>query len=403
MSLDHIDLSNPDNFVEGTPHPWFRELRQKDPVHWHEEQNGAGFWCITKYDDLRHVSRNPLLFSSEIGGTGLREPSDDERAGQMIIMLNMDPPRHVKFRRIVQRGFTPRLIAAQEGHIRELARRIVDGVAPLGRAEFVEEVAAELPLQVICEMMGVPYEDRKLLFDLSNKLIGFDDPEFQNSPADAREASIQMFMYSMQLAARYKAKPANNLTTLLLNGEIDGENLTEPEYSGFFLLLCVAGNETTRTVTSNGMRLLIEHPDQLQKLVDDPALIPSAVEEILRFEPAVHHFRRTVTEDTEIRGRKIRKGQKVVMWYPSVNRDEDVFDDPDRFDVTRSPNEHLAFGIGEHFCLGASLARLELQVIFAEVVRRLRDPELVARPRRLRSNFVNGVKEMRIRFTPERS
>jgi cytochrome P450 len=400
MSLEHIHLDDPDAFLDGTPHHWFAELRREDPVHWHPERVGAGFWAVTKYDDLRHVSRNPQLFSSEVGGTGLREPSPEERMGSMVIMLNMDPPRHVKFRRIVQRGFTPRMIGAQEPHIRELARRIVSEVAPRGEAEFVQELAAELPLQVICEMMGVPQSDRKLIFELSNKLVGFDDPEFQNSPEDAREASMQMFGYSMQLAQHYQKHPADNLTTLLMRGEVDGENLNEAEYSGFFLLLTVAGNETTRTVTTNGMKLLLDHPDALRALVEDPSLIPSAVEEFLRYDPAVHHFRRTAMEDTEIRGRKIAKGQKVVMWYPSANRDADVFPEPDRFDIRRSPNEHLAFGIGEHFCLGANLARLELNVIFEEMLPRLRNPRLVGKPRRLRSNFVNGVKEMRIAFDP---
>jgi cholest-4-en-3-one 26-monooxygenase len=292
------------------------------------------------------------------------------------------------------------MIGEQEGHIRELARRIVGGVVERGEADFVEEIAAELPLQVICEMMGVPYEDRKLIFELSNKLVGFDDPELQNSREDQRQASMQMFGYSMKLAEHYKKHPADNLTTLLLKGEVDGENLNEAEYSGFFLLLCVAGNETTRTVTTNGMKLLIENPDALRALVDDPKLIPSAVEEFLRYDPAVHYFRRTVLEDTELRGRKLRAGDKLTMWYPSVNRDEDVFPDAQRFDIRRSPNEHLAFGIGEHFCLGANLARLELNVIFEEMLPRLRNPRLTKPVRRLRSNFVNGVKEMRIAWDP---
>jgi cholest-4-en-3-one 26-monooxygenase len=401
MVREHIDLANPDAFVPGTPHHWFTELRREDPVYWHPEKNGGpGFWVVTKYDDLRHVSRNPQLYSSEVGGTTLVEPDAAERAASVIIMLNMDPPRHVKFRRIVQRGFTPRMIGEQEGHIRELARRIVAGVVDRGEADFVEEIAAELPLQVICEMMGVPYEDRKLIFELSNKLVGFDDPELQNSREDQRQASMQMFGYSMKLAEHYKKNPADNLTTLLLKGEVDGENLNEAEYSGFFLLLCVAGNETTRTVTTNGMKLLIENPDALRALVDDPKLIPSAVEEFLRYDPAVHYFRRTVLEDTELRGRKLRAGDKLTMWYPSVNRDEDVFPDAQRFDIRRSPNEHLAFGIGEHFCLGANLARLELKVIFEELLPRLRNPRLTKPVRRLRSNFVNGVKEMRIAWDP---
>ena len=402
MKLEDIDLNDPDNFVNGTPHHWFKELRAKDPVHWHEEKNGPGFWCITKYEDVKTISRAPLLFSSWVGGTNIEDRDDAGLAGLRMIMLNMDPPQHVKFRRIVQRGFTPQMVAKQETYLRALATRIVDAVAQRGECEFVEELAAELPLQVICELMGVPQEDRKLIFELSNKLIGFDDPEYRNTEADARDASAQMFGFAMKLAEKYRKEPADNLTTALLLTEIDGEKLTEIEYCSFFLLLLVAGNETTRTVTTNGMKALLDHPDQLRRLAANPALVPQAVEEFVRFDPAVHYFRRTATDATEIRGRKIAKGQKVVMWYPSANRDEEVFEDPDRFDVGREKNEHLAFGIGEHFCLGANLARLELVVIFQEMLKRLKNPRLAAAPRRLRSNFINGVKEMRIAFDPER-
>jgi len=402
MKLEDIDLNDPDNFVNGTPHHWFKELRQGDPVHWHEEQNGPGFWCITKYEDVKTISRNPLLFSSWIGGTNIEDRDEASLAGMRMIMLNMDPPQHVKFRRIVQRGFTPQMVAKQETYLRGLAKRIVDAVAHRDECEFVEELAAELPLQVICELMGVPQEDRKLIFELSNKLIGFGDPEFQNTEADARDASAQMFGFAMKLAEKYRKEPADNLTTALLLTEADGEKLSEIEFCSFFLLLLVAGYETTRTVTTNGMKALLDHPDQLRRLAANPALVPQAVEEFVRFDPAVHYFRRTATDESVLRGRKIAKGQKVVMWYPSANRDEEVFSEPDRFDVGRENNQHLAFGIGKHFCLGANLARLELVVIFQEMLKRLKNPRLAAPPRRLRSNFINGVKEMRIAFDPER-
>ncbi len=425
MSLSHIDLTDPDNFLEGTPHEWFTELRNQDPVHWHEGSTGAAFWCVTKWEDLRHVSRNPRLFSSQRRGTNMPNPrmeemmrksaeqggtsgpmpemakrARDESGGGFPIMLMMDPPRHVKFRRLVQRSFTPRYVEGLEPHIRKLAKRIIDGVIEKGECEFVTEVASDLPLQVICEMMGVPEEDRQEIFEITNRMIGFDDPELGENQADRAMASMGMFAKAVKVANLYRENPQENLTSYLLRREVDGEKLSEIEYATFFLLLCVAGNETTRTVTTNGMRLLIEHPDQLQRLVDDPSLIASAVEEILRFEPAVHHFRRTATNDTEIRGRKIKENDPVIMWYPAANRDEEIFEDPDRFDVARHPNEHLSFGIGEHFCLGASLARLELNAIFEEIVPRLRSPQLAGPVRRLRSNFVNGVKEMRIRFEP---
>jgi cholest-4-en-3-one 26-monooxygenase len=402
MALSEIDLNDPDKFVPGTPHHWFKELRAQDPVHWHEEKNGPGFWVVTKYEDVKTVSRAPLLFSSWLGGTNIPDRDEAAMTGMRMIMLNMDPPQHVKFRRIVQRGFTPQMVGKQEAHMRELARRIVDAVAQRGECDFVEDLAAELPLQVICELMGVPQEERKLIFELSNKLIGFDDPEFQNTEEDARNASAQIFGLGMKLAERYRKDPQDNLTTALILHEIDGEKLSELEFCSFFLLLLVAGNETTRTVTTNGMKALLDHPDQLRKLAANPQLVPQAVEEMVRFDPAVHYFRRTATEDTELRGRKIKKGQKVTMWYPSANRDEDVFPDPDRFDTSREDNPHLAFGIGEHYCLGANLARLELTVIFQEILGRLKNPRLVGAPRRLRSNFVNGVKEMHISFDPER-
>jgi len=420
MSLSEIDLTDPDRFVDGTPHHWFTEIRNADPVHWHEGSNGA-FWCITKWEDLRHVSRNPRLFSSARRGTNMPNPRMEARMAERAkalglgdgevdpeavrrsfpIMLMMDPPQHVKFRRLVQRSFTPRYVEALAPHVRALARQVVDRVAPRGECDFVTEVASDLPLQVICEMMGVPEEDYQEIFEITNRMIGFDDPELGEDEGARQQASMQMFAKAMKVAALYRDDPRENLTSYLLHREVDGEKLTEIEYGAFFLLLCVAGNETTRTVTTNGMRLLIEHPGELQKLVDDPSLIPSAVEEILRFEPAVHHFRRTATGPTEIRGRRIAEDDPVVMWYPAANRDEDVFEDPDRFDVARSPNEHLSFGIGEHFCLGANLARFELNAIFEQIVPRLRSPELAGPVRRLRSNFVNGVKEMRIRFEPE--
>jgi cholest-4-en-3-one 26-monooxygenase len=402
MRVGDVDLSRPDAFDGGFPHAYFRLLRRECPVAWHEESDGGrGFWAITKYDDLRQISRNPRLFSSWRGGTNIPDLDDDSLGRIRAIMLNMDPPQHVKYRRLVQKGFTPRLVAKQEEHIRELAGRIVDQVAPRGECEFVSEVASELPMQVICEMVGVPEVDRQRIYELSNLLIGFDDPEYQKSPDQGALASAEMFVYASQLAKRAREHPADDLATALVRGEVDGERLSELDYNSFFLLLAVAGNETTRNATTHGMRLLIEYPEERQKLLDDLSRVPSAVEEILRYNPPVMYFRRTATEDTEIRGQKIRKGDKLAIYYPSVNRDEDVFPDADRFDVTRDPNQHLAFGIGEHFCLGANLARLELQIVFEEVLRRLPDMELAGPIRLLHSNFIDGVKEMRVRFTPQ--
>jgi cholest-4-en-3-one 26-monooxygenase len=402
MQVGDVDLSDPDAFNAGFPHDYFRFLRRQSPVAWHEEQAGPGFWVISRYEDLKQVSRNPRVFSSFEGGTNIEDRGAGDLPRLRAIMLNMDPPQHVKYRRLVQKGFTPRLVGNQEAHIRELAKQIVDRVAPRGECEFVSEVASELPMQVICEMVGVPEQDRRRLYDLSNLLIGFDDPEYQKSRDQGMQASIEMFVYASKLAARAKAEPRDDLATALVQGEVDGERLSDLDYNSFFLLLSVAGNETTRNMTTHGIRLLMEHPEERAKLVRDPSLVPSATEEILRYNPPVMYFRRTALADTEIRGKKIRKGEKVALYYPSANRDEDVFPDPDRFDVTRTPNDHLAFGIGEHFCLGASLARLELNILFEEVLRRMPDMEPAGPMRLLRSNFIDGVKEMRVGYTPER-
>jgi cholest-4-en-3-one 26-monooxygenase len=402
MKPGDIDLNNPDSFRDGVPHDYFALLRREAPVSWNEEREpkGPGFWVITKYEDLKFASKHPEIFSSSAGGTNIHTPPDEEMPGLRALMLNMDPPQHVKYRRLVNRGFTPRMIQKLEPHIRDMAVRIIDNVAERGECDFVADIAAELPLLVICEMMGVPLEDRKQIYDLSNIMIGFDDPEFQHSREDAKAAGTEMFLYAAKLAERARERPADDLATVLVSADVDGEKLSELEFNSFFLLLMVAGNETTRTVTTHGMRLLMEHPEQHAKLRGNPALIASAVEEILRVSPPVNYFRRTATRDTQIRGVKIRAGEKIAMWYPSVNRDEDVFPNPNTFEVTRSPNEHLAFGIGEHFCLGANLARLELNVMFQELLSRLPDIELAGPVRRLRSNFINGVKEMRVRFTP---
>ncbi len=397
-----IDLTDPDNFVAGVPHHWFRKLRAEAPVYWHEESDdGPGFWAITKYEDLKHVSRSPKLFCSS-QGTNIESHDGETLQRLQMIMLNMDPPKHVKFRRLVQRGFTPNRVQHMEARTRERARAIVDAVAGRGECDFVNDVAAELPLQVIADLMGVPQEDRRILFDLSNRLIGFEDPEFQTSREDAMQASAEMWAYANQLAARRREGPQDDLTTALLTGEVDGERLNELEYDSFFLLLAVAGNETTRNLISHGMLALMRHPESRDRLVADPSLIPDAVEEMLRYSPPVMYFRRTATADTEIRGVPIRAGDKVVLYYPSVNRDEDVFEDPDRFDVTRSPNHHLAFGIGEHFCLGANLARLEINILFEELLARLPDMEIAGEVRRLRSSFIDGIKEIPVRYTPER-
>jgi cholest-4-en-3-one 26-monooxygenase len=401
--LSDIDLADVTAFDDGVPHEWFTRLRKEDPVHWQEEPDGRGFWSLTTHADVIYASRRPDIYSSWLGATNIFDLTVEELEQSRMLMLNMDPPQHGKFRRLVSRGFTPKRIASLEQHVADLAKAIVDDVAEAGRCDFVDQVAARLPMETICEMLGVPESDRRHIYDLSNKLIGFDDPDFQDNRADAPVAATEMYLYAESLATERRKCPMDDLTSVLLEGEVDGERLTTAEFDSFFLLLALAGNETTRTVTAQGMRLLIEHPDQRQHILDDMSLLPSAVEEILRYNPAVIHFRRTAAADVEVRGRRIRKGDKVLLWYPSANRDEEVFANGQRFDVTRNLNEHVAFGIGEHYCLGANLARLQLNTIFREVLTRLPDMEFDGPVRRLRSNFIDGIKEMPVRFTPESS
>jgi cholest-4-en-3-one 26-monooxygenase len=398
MKIPDIDLNDLDTFEAGLPYEWFRRLRKEAPVYWQDEPDGTGYWAVTKYEDLRHVSTKPQIFSSARGGTNIFDLAPEELQHIQSFLINMDPPQHVKHRRLVQKGFTPRGVKPLEPRIRELCGKLIDRLVNRDECEFVADLAAELPMQVICEVVGVPLEDRHHLYDLSNRLIGFDDPDFQTSPEDGRIAAAEMYAYAQKLAAERREKPEDDLVSKLVTAEVDGKKLTDHEFNCFFLLIVLAGNETTRTATTHGVQLLARYPEQRQRLLEDPSLLSSAVEEILRFESPLISFRRTATQDTELRGVKIRSGDKVTMWYPSANRDEEIFPDADTFDIGRTPNPHVAFGIGEHFCLGSNLARLELNIIFEELLRRLPEIELIGEPRRVRSNFINSIKHMPVRF-----
>ncbi len=403
MELADIDLVNPDNWVPGVPHEAFKVLRQKAPVFWQDMPGSdQGFWAITKYDDVVAISKDPTTFSSYRGTALLRDLPKEDLDQTRTIMLNMDPPQHSKYRKLVSQGFTPRMTNALEPRIRKATIEILDQIAQRGSCDFVREISAELPLIVIAELIGIPIEDRHKVFDWSNRLIGYDDPEFQTTEEDGKMAAMEIWLYANQLAEIRTKDPKDDLVSLLMTSEVDGEKLTEMEFDSFFLLLAVAGNETTRNLISGGMLALIENPAERQKLLDNPSLLNSAVEEMLRWVSPVSQFRRTATRDVEIRGQKIKENDKVVVYYQSANRDEDVFTDPYKFDVARSPNNHIAFGIGEHFCLGANLARLEIRVMFEEIMRRMPDMELAGPVRRLRSNFINGIKEMPVKFTPPR-
>jgi cholest-4-en-3-one 26-monooxygenase len=401
MRLEDVDLANPDSFEAGVPHQAFRVLRREAPVYWHPEREGPGFWALTRHDDVVFVSKHPELFSSARGGTNLFDMAPEDAEITRSLLINMDPPQHVKFRRLVREGFTPNRVERLVRRVRRLAAELVDALVEKGEGDFVREVAAELPLQVIAELMGVPAEERGRLFELSNRLVGFDDPEFQTSLADGKQAAAEMWLYAHKLAVGRKSGEGDDLVSALMRAEVDGQRLSELEFNNFFLLLAVAGNETTRNLLSGAVLALIEHPDQWRRLRRDRSLLDTAVEEFLRWVTPVVHFRRTAVRDVELRGQKIREGQKVVMFYPSANRDEWVFDDPDRFDVGRIDNPHVAFGIGEHYCMGANLARMEIRALFEELLRRVPELEPAGPVRRLRSCFINGVKAMPLRVLPE--
>jgi cytochrome P450 len=401
LTLADVDLVTPDVYLKGVPHDMYSVLRREAPVYRHWEPEGPGFWVLTKYDDVVAVSMDQNMFSSWRGGTNIGDMPEEALNMIRMLMLNMDPPQHTKYRRLVSKGFTPKIVRDLEDHIRRLTTSILDEVIERGECDFVTDIAAELPLQVILEMMGVPNEDRHLIFDLSNRLIGADDQEYSSAPEEARMAGMEMFMYAQVMGADRRACPQEDVVSTLVHAEIEGERLSEPEFNAFFLLLSVAGNETTRNLISGGMLALFENPDQFEKLKSDPSLMFTAVEEMLRWVTPVMYFRRTAQRETEIRGVKIAEGDKVCMYYGSANRDEEYFPDGDVFDITRNPNPHVAFGPGgAHFCLGANLARLEIKVMFEEIIKRMPDIELAGEPQRLRSNFIAGIKHMPVRFTP---
>ncbi len=396
-----MDVYDLDSYKRAIPHEAFRRLRNEAPVFFNAEPGGRGFWAITKHADVVMISKDPKTFSSARGGTNLPDYPPEELSIIQMLMVNMDPPKHNKFRNLVSKGFTPRMIAQLEPLIRKAAARTVDAIAKQGECDFVRSIAGELPLIIIADLLGIPQEDRGKVFDWSNRLIGFDDPEFQTSMEDGKLAAGELWMYANSLATQRREKPELDLTSVLVHASVDGEKLTEMEFDAFFLMLAVAGNETTRNAISGGTLALMQHPEQRKRLIHDPSLIPSAVEEILRWVTPVIHFRRTATRDVELRGQTIKENDKLAIFYSSANRDEDVFPNPYTFDVSRTPNEHLAFGVGQHFCLGASLARLELRIIFEELLSRLPDLSLAGDVNRLRSNFINGIKEMPVRYTPE--
>ena len=396
--LDDLDVIDPATYVMGVPHDRFRRLRREAPVYRHPEPDGPGFWAVTRHADVSTVLRDPETFSSWEQATQIPDPPEESLAMLRQMMLNMDPPEHTAMRRLVNKAFTPRHVAELQERMAQLAVEIVDGVAGRGECDFVDDVAGEMPLLVICEILGVPLSDRKQLFEWTSHMHSADTEDTDEARAAGTNAMGEMFAYAAALAETKRAGHDDDLVTTLLRSEVDGHRLSDLEFNLFFLLLVNAGGDTTRNLIAAGMLALIEHPDERAKLMADRSMLTTAIEEMLRFVTPVNHFRRTVMKDTELSGQPLIKGDKVAVFYASANRDEDVFVEPDRFDIARSPNDHLSFGSGPHFCLGASLARLEIRLMFEQILERLPDLELAGPVSRVRSNFINGIKEMPVRF-----
>jgi cholest-4-en-3-one 26-monooxygenase len=396
-----VDLSDSRSYVSGVPHAWLAHLRRHDPVHWQDEEGGPGFWAVTRYDDCVTVNRDYERFSSAARGTMPFEMPEDDIAQQSLMMLNMDPPLHTRYRRLVNKGFTPRMVRDLEQSIHRSTDAIIDQVAASGQADFVTDLSAELPLQVIAELLGVPPEDRHRMFEWSNRMVGNEDPEYQGQAEEALVAAMELYAYASQLYGTKRIDPHADLMSVLTTVEVDGEQLSDLELELFFLLLTVAGNETTRNLMSGAMHAFFQNPAQWQRLLDDRSLLPTAVDEMLRFVTPVMNFRRTAVTDATLSDTKIAAGDKVVFFHASANRDESVFDDPDTFDVGRDPNPHVAFGGGgPHFCLGANLARMEIRVMFEHLLDRLPDIHQDGDVQRLQSQFINGVKHLPVAFTP---
>ena len=408
VSLADINLSNPEFWAKDRAFRYgaFKTLRDESPFHFFEEwefenspiPRGPGYIALTRHDDIWHVSRHPEIFCSGKGtNIGDLTVELNEFFGSMI---NMDDPKHFRLRSIVSKGFTPKEINRVENYVVAKAKEVVDTVVekyPDRQCDFVAEIAAPFPLEIICEMMGIPKEDYKQILTWTNTILGVGDPELVTSIDDLLNAGLNMFAYAQALGEDRVKNPTDDLTSVMMNAEVDGERLSAQEFGSFFILLVVAGNETTRNAISHGLKALTDNPDQRQLWWDNfDAHTKTAVEEIVRYSTPVIHFRRTATQDTEINGFPVKEGQKVVMWYASGNRDERTYADPFRFDIRREPlPAQIGFGAGgPHFCLGANLARREIAVMFDEIRRRLPNLRVEGEPAYLQSNFINGIKRM---------
>ena len=400
---DGLDLTDPDVLVHRVPHEEFAELRRTAPVWWSEQRHGSagfddhGYWAVTRHADVMAVSRDAETFSTWQNTAIVRFQEGTPRENidmQRYVMLNIDPPQHTKVRAIVSRGFTPRAINALRNALSSRAEKIAREALEKGTGDFVTDVACELPLQAIAELLGVPQEDRLRIFEWSNQMIGYDDPEYE---ADPLMAAYELLAYAMQMADERQKAPQDDIVTKLVNAQIDGGHLTTDEFGFFVLLLAVAGNETTRNAISHGMLAFLQHPEQWELFKAERP--KSAVEEIIRWATPVNVFQRTAMKAVVLAGQEIKKGQRVAIFYGSANYDEEVFDTPHQFDIMRTPNPHLGFGgSGAHFCLGANLARLEIELIFNALADHTPNIRQAGEAQRLRSGWINGIKTLDVHY-----
>jgi len=395
-----MDIFDPDTYVNGPPHQAFAELRHTDPVHWQEMAGDprGGCWAVLRHADVTYVAKHPHVFSASEGGVVVEELEPQQLEMMRMMLLAMDPPGHAEYRRPLLPHFNRQAIGQLEGRVRAVTNEILSAAAEKGDVEFVHDVCAKLPSQVIGELFGIPREDWANIQHWAELSTSTQDEEI-SAGGDASSGSVAMAMYAIEFAARRRAEPAgDDLTSFILQTEFASGPMSDIDFGSFFVQLATAGNDTTKTMLSSGLHALVEHPDQLAAIRADPSLLPGAVEEILRWANPLHYFRRTAVEDVELSGTKIAAGQKVAMLYTSANRDEDVFENSQRFDITRNPNPHLSFGIAEHFCLGVHLTRLEGRVFFEELLAMFPTIEITGAPTRVRSNLNNSYKTLPVRL-----
>ncbi|MBW2241702.1 MAG: cytochrome P450 [Deltaproteobacteria bacterium] len=394
-----LDLSDPKTFLAGVPHEYFRVLREQDPVHWQDEcvlpvfLPGPGYWALTRYEDVAFVSKHPEIFSSALGTSSLNELRPRERAMAGDQLIQMDPPGHTELRSLMNVQFKPAAVREAEAHMRKIVCETLDLLEGRSECDFVDAVSAPISLRVLTNFLGVPDQYTARFYRWTNTTMRFGEPGVFNL-IRARFALLQIFLQSTLLERERRKRPLPDVFSRLVNGEFQGKPLSRLMIQVNFFLLIIAGNETTRNALSGGIQALCENPDQFERLRRDPSLLPQAIEEMLRWVSPVMQFRRTATQATTIGDREIRKGDKVVVYYGAANRDPEVFENPEVFDITRKPNPHLAFGVGAHFCMGSHIARLEMRVTLEEFLRRYPRPSLAGAPVRQESNFISGIKRL---------